>query len=189
VPCAGSLPVTDGTAVQDPRGRACEGPAPILYPYDGLVCTSSTASALDESAGKEGVPATRGYAGGASGILFALDRATGEPVWTFEAPAGFNGWPAIAGDMLLIGAGVGDAPRLIALRLGATGSLEGPERTARDRRGPADGGDGADRAARARADADALLRRTIRPRKGPARAATRASLPRRALGQGAANGR
>ncbi len=56
------------------------------------------------------------------GMVYALDRKTGNEGWTWQAPAGINGSPAVAGDMLVLPAGVGPNPVLVALRLGATGS-------------------------------------------------------------------
>lgn len=55
------------------------------------------------------------------GTIFALKRDTGETVWKYQAPAGINGWPAVAGDTILWPAGVGGSPSLIAFRLGAKG--------------------------------------------------------------------
>ena len=43
-----------------------------------------------------------------------------------QSPAGINGWPAVAGDTILVPAGVGAEPMLIALRLGAEGELPSP---------------------------------------------------------------
>ena len=60
------------------------------------------------------------------GRMFALDRETGGEVWTMQSPAGINGWPAVAGDTIVVPAGVGAAPMLIALRLGAEGELPAP---------------------------------------------------------------
>lgn len=51
------------------------------------------------------------------GTVFALDRATGEPVWSDRPGAGINAWPAVAGPWLLVPAGVGATPELIAYRL------------------------------------------------------------------------
>jgi outer membrane protein assembly factor BamB/plastocyanin len=53
------------------------------------------------------------------GSIFALDRESGEEVWTLQAPAGINAWPAVAGDSIIFAAGAGDQPQLIALSLGA----------------------------------------------------------------------
>lgn len=56
-----------------------------------------------------------------TGELFALDRATGEKVWSTQLDTGINGWPAVAGDTIVVPAGVktGDQePQLVAFRLG-----------------------------------------------------------------------
>ena len=54
-----------------------------------------------------------------TGKILALDRATGEIVivWEHQAPGGINGWPAVAGDKLIIPVGFGDPPVLLALGL------------------------------------------------------------------------
>jgi outer membrane protein assembly factor BamB len=52
-----------------------------------------------------------------TGKILALDRATGEIVWEYQAPGGINGWPAVAGDKLIIPVGFGDPPVLLALGL------------------------------------------------------------------------
>lgn len=51
------------------------------------------------------------------GTVFALDRATGETVWSDRPGAGINAWPAVAGPWFLVPAGVGASPELIAYRL------------------------------------------------------------------------
>ena len=51
------------------------------------------------------------------GIIYALDRATGATLWSDRPGAGINGWPAVAGDMILFPAGIGTNPELIAYRL------------------------------------------------------------------------
>lgn len=56
------------------------------------------------------------------GVLYALDRETGEEVWSYQAPAGINAWPAVVGDTIVWAAGFGDSPVLMALRLGAGAS-------------------------------------------------------------------
>ena len=63
------------------------------------------------------------------GTILALDAKTGATVWSQQAPAGINAWPAVAGDTILIPAGVGTQPQLIALRLGATGVMPSPAPT------------------------------------------------------------
>ncbi len=60
------------------------------------------------------------------GTLYAFDRATGDQVWSWKSPSGTNGFPAIVDDTILLPAGVGQAPQLIALRLGATGAAITP---------------------------------------------------------------
>jgi alcohol dehydrogenase (cytochrome c) len=40
-----------------------------------------------------------------AGIIYAFDTRTGKTLWTTKAPAGINSFPAIDGDMLIVGAG------------------------------------------------------------------------------------
>ena len=57
-----------------------------------------------------------------TGELFALDRRTGATRWSAQLDAGINGWPAVAGDTIVVPAGVDlgtGAPKLVAYRLGA----------------------------------------------------------------------
>lgn len=63
------------------------------------------------------------------GTVYAFDRTSGEEVWTWNAPAGINAWPAVAGDTILIPAGIGEGPALVALRLGANATPPTPEPT------------------------------------------------------------
>ena len=51
------------------------------------------------------------------GRLFALARADGEEVWSMQLPAGINAWPAVAGETIVLPAGLGENPALVALRL------------------------------------------------------------------------
>jgi outer membrane protein assembly factor BamB/plastocyanin len=53
-----------------------------------------------------------------SGEVLAFDRASGSQVWSWQAPAAINAFLSVAGDMLLVPVGQGDAPQLVALRLG-----------------------------------------------------------------------
>jgi outer membrane protein assembly factor BamB/plastocyanin len=53
------------------------------------------------------------------GNIYAFKKDTGERVWKYTAPAGINGWPAIAGDIIIWPAGVGNAT-LIAFKLGSS---------------------------------------------------------------------
>ncbi len=54
------------------------------------------------------------------GVIYALNKSTGEQVWSYTAPGGINSWPAVAGDTIVWGSGF--AGQLLALRLGATSS-------------------------------------------------------------------
>ena len=54
------------------------------------------------------------------GELLALDRATGEIVWRHQAQGATNGWPSVAGDMIIYPIGLVEEPQvphLLALRL------------------------------------------------------------------------
>jgi outer membrane protein assembly factor BamB/plastocyanin len=57
------------------------------------------------------------------GQVLAFDRASGTQQWTWQAPAGVNGFLAIAGDTVLVPAGLGNTPMLVALRPGAVGTI------------------------------------------------------------------
>lgn len=48
------------------------------------------------------------------GMIFALHADDGEILWSFQAPARINGWPAIIENTMIIPAGVGDNPALLA---------------------------------------------------------------------------
>jgi outer membrane protein assembly factor BamB len=52
------------------------------------------------------------------GVIYALDRDTGEQLWTYQAAGGINGWPAVAGDFIIVPVGMGPQPQLIALQPG-----------------------------------------------------------------------
>lgn len=51
------------------------------------------------------------------GYIYAFNKDTGERVWKYRAPAGINGWPAVAEDTIVWPAGIIGTPTLIALRL------------------------------------------------------------------------
>ena len=53
------------------------------------------------------------------GTIHAFKVDSGEELFVDKAPAGINGWPAVANDTIVWPAGDGDEPSLIALRLGA----------------------------------------------------------------------
>jgi alcohol dehydrogenase (cytochrome c) len=56
-----------------------------------------------------------------SGAIYALDTRTGRTLWTDQARAGINSFPAVCGDMLFVGAGTPQSsdsvPELIAYSL------------------------------------------------------------------------
>lgn len=54
------------------------------------------------------------------GMIYAYDRSSGDEVWSYQAPAGINGWPAVVGDTIVWPAGMGETPVLLALKLGMT---------------------------------------------------------------------
>jgi outer membrane protein assembly factor BamB len=60
------------------------------------------------------------------GVIYALARADGSIVWSYQAPGGIIAWPAVAADTLVWPVGLGREPRLLALRLGATGEAAPP---------------------------------------------------------------
>jgi len=49
------------------------------------------------------------------GTIYGFRTTTGEQLFTYKAPAGINGWPAVAGDMIIWPAGVGVNASVIAL--------------------------------------------------------------------------
>ena len=59
------------------------------------------------------------------GTLYAFNKTTGAQVWTMKGPAGasINGWPSVAKDTIIFPYGGGSNPVLVALKLGATGSM------------------------------------------------------------------
>lgn len=52
-----------------------------------------------------------------SGEILAFRRDSGEQVWSYQAEGGINGWPAFAGDRVVVPVSFGDPPHLLALRL------------------------------------------------------------------------
>jgi outer membrane protein assembly factor BamB len=58
------------------------------------------------------------FTGDFSGMIYAFDAKTGEELFTHQAPAGINGWPAVTNDMIIWPAGFGANASLIALKLG-----------------------------------------------------------------------
>jgi len=53
------------------------------------------------------------------GTIHAFKADSGDEVFELKAPAGINAWPAVAKDVIVWPAGVGEDPSLIALRIGA----------------------------------------------------------------------
>ncbi len=51
------------------------------------------------------------------GTIYALDRKTGATIHTITAPGNINGWPAIAGDLLVWPVGLATPPSLVGYRL------------------------------------------------------------------------
>jgi outer membrane protein assembly factor BamB len=58
------------------------------------------------------------------GTIHALKADSGEELFTYQAPAGINAWPAVAGDFIVWPAGDGGAPSLIALKLGTSAEIQ-----------------------------------------------------------------
>jgi len=52
-----------------------------------------------------------------NGMIYAFQAKTGQQLFSYQAPAGINAWPSVAGDMILWPAGVGITPSLIALHV------------------------------------------------------------------------
>jgi len=61
-----------------------------------------------------------------TGQVLAFDRTSGQQVWSWQAPDGINGSITAVGNTLLIPAGLGSVPMLVALRLGARGTIPTP---------------------------------------------------------------
>jgi plastocyanin len=61
-----------------------------------------------------------------TGQVLAFDRTSGQQVWSWQAPDGINGSITAVGNTLLIPAGLGSVPMLVALRLGASGTIPTP---------------------------------------------------------------
>lgn len=60
------------------------------------------------------------------GMMYALSRADGSIVWSFQAPGGIIAWPAVAGDSIVWPIGLGRVPQVLTLRLGAKGGTGQP---------------------------------------------------------------
>jgi glucose dehydrogenase len=60
------------------------------------------------------------------GVIYALARADGNVVWSFQAPGGIIAWPAVAADSIVWPVGLGRTPQVLTLRLGASGASTTP---------------------------------------------------------------
>jgi outer membrane protein assembly factor BamB len=56
------------------------------------------------------------------GMIYAVNKDTGEIVWTYQAPGLVNSWPAVAGDNIVWPVGAGTAPSVIAFDLATPGA-------------------------------------------------------------------
>jgi glucose dehydrogenase len=54
-----------------------------------------------------------------NGKIYAFNKKTGEQVWTYQAPGGINGWPAVTGDMIVFPVGEGKTPVLLGFKIGS----------------------------------------------------------------------
>ncbi len=61
------------------------------------------------------------FTGTYNGMIYAFMRDTGEQVWSYQAPAAVNAWPAVSGDTVVWPiAGPGGEPSVIGFKLGST---------------------------------------------------------------------
>jgi outer membrane protein assembly factor BamB/plastocyanin len=58
-----------------------------------------------------------------TGQVLAFNRTSGQQVWSWQAPSGINSPLTAVGNTLLIPVGLGSSPMLVALRVGATGTI------------------------------------------------------------------
>jgi outer membrane protein assembly factor BamB len=61
-----------------------------------------------------------------TGQVLAFNRTSGQQVWSWQAPDGLNSPVTAVGNTLLIPAGIGSSPMLVALRVGASGTISTP---------------------------------------------------------------
>jgi outer membrane protein assembly factor BamB len=57
-----------------------------------------------------------------TGQVLAFNRSSGHQVWSWQAPTYINGLLTVVGDTILVPAGLGKTPMLMALRVGTTGA-------------------------------------------------------------------
>lgn len=58
------------------------------------------------------------------GKIYAFEAKTGKLAWTYQAPGGINGWPAVKDDMIIYPVGLGKTPELLAFKIGGTMKME-----------------------------------------------------------------
>lgn len=56
------------------------------------------------------------------GMIYALNKETGDTSWTYQAPGRINAWPAVAGNNLIWPVGSGTAPAVVAFDLVTPGA-------------------------------------------------------------------
>ena len=92
-----------GLAGQSPNFHEGRGGLAAIDAANGKVLWQNKLPSMDFGAATvaNDVVFTSTYAG----TIYAFDTQTGKTLWTTEAPAGINSFPAIDGDTLLVGAG------------------------------------------------------------------------------------
>ena len=60
------------------------------------------------------------------GMMYAFSTSDGSKVWSAQGPGSINAWPAVAGDTIIFPFGGAASPQVIALKLGATGTIPTP---------------------------------------------------------------
>jgi len=78
------------------------------------------------------------FTGEYDGTIHAFKVDSGNELLVYKAPAGINGWPAVANNTIVWPAGDGEAPSLIALRLGSTPRILDKVKTVEDKAGTND---------------------------------------------------
>jgi len=64
------------------------------------------------------------------GKVFGLDRASGKQIWSWQAPGGVNSPLTVVGDTMLVPVGISKSPTMVALKLGAKGTITTPNSSA-----------------------------------------------------------
>ena len=157
IPAGQSIEVYPGTygGVETPMALAGN----VIYVPDLNMSTNYTSSGLVPSAGFSGtgeldaIDITTGKilwtatfpaidVGGATvvgnlvftstydGKVFGLDRASGKQIWSWQAPGGVNSPLTVVGDTMLVPVGISKSPTMVALKLGANGTITTPNPSA-----------------------------------------------------------